>query len=69
VSSSGNALDIKVDADKKEGLCGICGDCDGNSNNDWTVGPNSTCASNYDDDEWPAAGSIVSHNSKTRRPI
>jgi hypothetical protein len=56
---SGGNLKIRIDDEKKDGLCGICGDCDNNKNNDWLVGPNSTCASSYDDGEWPEAGTIV----------
>jgi hypothetical protein len=33
----------------KEKVCGICGDFDGNADNDWTIGPSDKCMTKYPD--------------------
>ena len=48
---------VRIPEDLKSSLCGICGNANGNSNDDWVVGPSTLCMNN-----WPGAtaGSLVS---------
>ena len=40
-----HAIDIRIPDRFKNKVCGLCGDWDGTKNNDWLIGPDTTCGS------------------------
>jgi hypothetical protein len=56
-------VEVIVDPNVASGLCGLCGDCDNDVENDWTVGPNRTCVDEYPAGSFPSIGSPVCLNA------
>lgn len=58
-----STVQVEVQDAMKDKVCGICGNFDGNADNDWTVGNTELCMTKFPDAQ---PGEVVSRPYSTR---